>query len=46
MKIVKYTHACVRIEVDGRVLVIDPGNFSEREAVAGADAKAGGSFLA
>ena len=38
MKITKYTHACVRIERDGQVLVIDPGNFSEPEAVDGADA--------
>ena len=38
MKITKYTHACVRLERDGRVLVIDPGNFSEPEAVDGADA--------
>ena len=38
MKITKYTHACVRIERDGSVLVIDPGNFSEPEAVDGADA--------
>ena len=38
MKIVKYRHACVRLEVDGRVLVIDPGNYSERSSVDGADA--------
>jgi L-ascorbate metabolism protein UlaG (beta-lactamase superfamily) len=39
MKLTKYTHACVRLEKDGRVLVLDPGTFSESaEALAGADA--------
>ena len=38
MKITKFSHACVRLERDGSVLVIDPGNFSEPEAVRGADA--------
>ncbi|MFD5413913.1 MBL fold metallo-hydrolase [Streptomyces nojiriensis] len=38
MKITKYTHACVRIEHGGRVLVIDPGTWSEPAALAGADA--------
>jgi L-ascorbate metabolism protein UlaG (beta-lactamase superfamily) len=38
MKITKFSHACVRLEQDGRVLVIDPGNFSEPAAVEGADA--------
>src|SRR6266540_4001154 len=38
MRLVKYTHACVRLERDGAVLVIDPGTFSEREALAGASA--------
>jgi L-ascorbate metabolism protein UlaG (beta-lactamase superfamily) len=38
MKVTKYTHACVRIEHDGRVLVIDPGTWSEPQAVLGADA--------
>ncbi|MDQ6741041.1 MAG: MBL fold metallo-hydrolase [Actinomycetota bacterium] len=39
MKLTKYTHACVRLEKDGHVLVIDPGIFSETEvALAGADA--------
>ncbi|ACL40337.1 conserved hypothetical protein [Pseudarthrobacter chlorophenolicus A6] len=38
MKLTKYTHACVRLEKDNRVLVIDPGNFSETgEALAGAE---------
>ena len=39
MKLTKYTHACVRLEKDGSVLVIDPGIYSEAaEALAGADA--------
>lgn len=37
MKLTKYTHSCVRLEKDGTVLVLDPGNFSEvEEALAGA----------
>ncbi|GAB2923876.1 MBL fold metallo-hydrolase [Micromonospora polyrhachis] len=38
MRIIKYTHACVRFEQDGRVLVIDPGIWSEPAALIGADA--------
>jgi L-ascorbate metabolism protein UlaG (beta-lactamase superfamily) len=38
VRIVKYTHACVRIESDAAVLVIDPGAFTERAALDGADA--------
>ncbi|WP_405786916.1 MBL fold metallo-hydrolase [Streptomyces sp. NBC_00029] len=38
MRITKYTHACVRIEHEGRVLVIEPGTWSEPAALAGADA--------
>jgi len=39
MKLTKYTHACVRLEKDSRVLVLDPGSFSElAEALAGAEA--------
>lgn len=38
MRMIKYGHACVRIERDGAVLVIDPGMFTEPEAVTGADA--------
>ncbi|MGH3760903.1 MBL fold metallo-hydrolase, partial [Actinophytocola sp.] len=38
MRITKYTHACVRLEHDGRVLVIDPGTWSEAYALTGADA--------
>lgn len=39
MQLTKFTHACVRLEKDGTVIVLDPGNFSEvEEAVAGAAA--------
>lgn len=39
MLLTKYTHACVRLEQDGRVLVLDPGVFSESAtALEGADA--------
>ena len=38
MKIVKFGHACVRIEHEGRVLVIDPGVWTSAEAIDGADA--------
>lgn len=38
MRITKYTHACVRVEHEGRVLVIDPGTWSEPAALTGADA--------
>jgi L-ascorbate metabolism protein UlaG (beta-lactamase superfamily) len=38
VKITKYTHACVRLERDGQVLVIDPGTWSEPRALAGAAA--------
>jgi L-ascorbate metabolism protein UlaG (beta-lactamase superfamily) len=37
-RIIKYTHSCVRIERDGRVLVVDPGTWSEPAALHGADA--------
>ncbi len=37
MRVTKFTHSCLRIEGDG-VLVVDPGAFSERSALAGADA--------
>ena len=38
MRITKFGHACVRIEHDGKVLVLDPGMFTDAEAVDGADA--------
>jgi L-ascorbate metabolism protein UlaG (beta-lactamase superfamily) len=36
MRITKFGHACVRIEHDAAVVVVDPGVFSEPEALAGA----------
>jgi L-ascorbate metabolism protein UlaG (beta-lactamase superfamily) len=38
MRITKFGHACVRIESDGQVVVLDPGGFTEPEAVDGATA--------
>ena len=38
MLITKFTHSCVRLEKAGRVLVIDPGMWSEAGALLGADA--------
>lgn len=38
MKLTKFGHACLRLERDGAVLVIDPGTFSERAALDGVDA--------
>lgn len=38
MRLTKYGHACVRLEHEGAVLVIDPGVFTEPEALTGADA--------
>lgn len=38
MRVVKFSHSCVRVEDAGSVLVIDPGTWSEAEAVEGADA--------
>lgn len=38
MKLTKFSHSCVRLENEGKVLVLDPGNFSEvDEALDGAD---------
>nr|WP_221375560.1 MBL fold metallo-hydrolase [Actinoplanes polyasparticus] len=37
MRITKFTHSCLRVEGAG-VLVVDPGTFSERAALDGADA--------
>ncbi|MFJ3204889.1 MBL fold metallo-hydrolase [Streptomyces sp. NPDC086989] len=37
MKLIKRLHSCVQLEKDGRVLVIDPGAFSEPGAGLGAD---------
>lgn len=38
MRFTKFTHACARIETDGGTLLIDPGAFSEPEALDGANA--------
>ncbi|MFH9859523.1 MBL fold metallo-hydrolase [Streptomyces sp. NPDC017202] len=38
MKLTKKSHACVRLEKDGRTLVLDPGGFTEADAALGADA--------
>jgi L-ascorbate metabolism protein UlaG (beta-lactamase superfamily) len=38
MRITKFGHACVRLEHDGTTLVLDPGMFTDPEALDGADA--------
>ncbi|MFE9674948.1 MBL fold metallo-hydrolase [Streptomyces sp. NPDC006259] len=38
MRLTKKSHACVRLEKDGRTLVLDPGAFTEADAALGADA--------
>lgn len=38
LTLTKKTHSCIRLEKDGRTLVIDPGAFSEQDAAVGADA--------
>lgn len=38
MRITKFGHACVRVEHDGVRVVVDPGCFTDRAAVEGADA--------
>ncbi|MDH6577931.1 MBL fold metallo-hydrolase [Kitasatospora sp. MAP5-34] len=38
MRITKFGHACVRVEQDGTTVVIDPGMFTDAEALTGADA--------
>ena len=38
MRITKLGHACVRIQGDGGVVVIDPGVFTDASALVGADA--------
>ncbi|MFJ5266373.1 MBL fold metallo-hydrolase [Streptomyces sp. NPDC088387] len=38
MKLTKKSHSCVRLEKGGRTLVLDPGGFTEEDAVGGADA--------
>jgi L-ascorbate metabolism protein UlaG (beta-lactamase superfamily) len=38
MRLTKLGHACTRFDKDGAVLVIDPGAFSDPQALAGANA--------
>lgn len=38
MRVVKYTHSCLRLEKNDRAVVIDPGSFSEEEPLDGASA--------
>jgi len=38
MRLTKFGHACVRIEQDGEAVVIDPGMFTEADALDGATA--------
>jgi len=38
VQLTKFTHACVRLDKDGKVLLIDPGMFSEDAAFERADA--------
>jgi L-ascorbate metabolism protein UlaG (beta-lactamase superfamily) len=38
VRLIKFSHACVRVESDAAVLVIDPGTFTERAALDGVDA--------
>ncbi|MEV0230388.1 MBL fold metallo-hydrolase [Nonomuraea sp. NPDC050786] len=38
MELTKYDHACVRVEKNGKVLVIDPGTFTKDPVLDGADA--------
>jgi L-ascorbate metabolism protein UlaG (beta-lactamase superfamily) len=38
MRITKFGHACVRVEHDGTVVVLDPGMFTDVGALDGADA--------
>ncbi|GKQ35950.1 MBL fold metallo-hydrolase [Streptomyces sp. A012304] len=38
LQLTKKSHACVRLEKDGRTLVLDPGGFTEADAAIGAEA--------
>jgi L-ascorbate metabolism protein UlaG (beta-lactamase superfamily) len=38
MRITKFGHSCVRLEHDGMTVVLDPGMFTDAEALDGADA--------
>ena len=33
MRVTKFGHSCVRLSYDGRDVVIDPGGWSQREAL-------------
>ena len=35
MRITKFSHSCVRLSHDGSDVVVDPGGWSEREALDG-----------
>jgi len=38
VKLTKFAHACVRLDKDGKVLLVDPGTFSEDAVFEAADA--------
>jgi glyoxylase-like metal-dependent hydrolase (beta-lactamase superfamily II) len=38
VRLTKFVHSCVRLDYDGRALVIDPGVWSEPQALVGVDA--------
>ncbi|HEX5861974.1 MAG TPA: MBL fold metallo-hydrolase, partial [Nocardioides sp.] len=38
MRVIKFGHACVRVEYDGVAVVLDPGVFTDVGALDGADA--------
>ena len=38
MRLTKFVHSCVRLDLDGRALVVDPGVWSEPEALVDVDA--------
>ncbi|MTE16930.1 MBL fold metallo-hydrolase [Nocardia aurantiaca] len=38
MQLTKFGHACVRVEIDGRRLVVDPGGLTDPRALDGVDA--------
>ncbi len=38
MRVTRWGHSCVRLEAAGRALVVDPGIWTEDDALAGADA--------
>lgn len=38
MRLTRFSHSCVRLEIDGVVVVVNPGIWSEPVALVGADA--------